>query len=548
MKNVFRHIRRRSRTLAQNPLFVRWLDREDLPAEGKLTFMPMAIDFVMGFRDFNKYFVRYPTPSSPYEEALNSHASEDETHSLLFLEDWDDLGVDERLGWRPRDLYWWITSDWTRESRALDFILTKLVFEHRDPLLRFAIIESMEAAGHVFFKKTADIADALTASHGKPYRYFGRYHLDRETGHLIGVDERPFLKAELDPERAAIAAGLVDRVFDVFERHFQLWEEFARAEAEGRLGFDAQVEGRGAASMRSAPAVDVSRFLSLEHPSDLAGEARALAEERRAAFEELWRTPFHCWVRESLRPRGQGSTRRSGVGPALASPADFDRMLRSFILQWVVDNWTCADYFQLDTTYPSPTTALERGVNRPSALYASEMNRRYVEWERLDFDTFTGWRPAEALAHYYLDPLVEGHREVFADLRKLTLRYPAPLHRYWTMKCFVRFGDAFMHSLGEAMALSRVEEEDFIVFAGFPERMHPELPPDPEADAAIESIERRPLSAEDVAVLRAIIRETRDQEARRSALSLRVLEERRYEVMERRWSRGRADALEMKTA
>jgi hypothetical protein len=547
MKHVFRHIRRRSQALAQNPLFVRWLDREDIPDERKFGFMPMAIDFVMGFRDFNKYFVRYPSPSSPFEEALNSHAAEDETHSLLFLEDWDDVRVDQQLGWRPRDLYWWMTSDRTRESRALDFTLTKLVYEHVDPLLRFAIIESMEAAGHVFFKKTADIADRLSQAQGKPYRYFGRYHLERETGHLIGVDERPFLKAELDPERAAQAAVLVDRVFDVFERHFQLWEEYAQASATGGLDFDAQAEGRRVAGLRPTPAVDVSRFLSLDHPVDPTGEGALLAEERRLAFEELWRTPFHCWVRESLRPRGHGS-RRSGVGAALSSPGDFDRMLRSFFLQWVVDNWTCADYFQLDTTYPAPETALERGINRLSTLYASEMNRRFVEWERLDLDSFTGWRPAEALAHYYLDPLVEGHREVFADLRKLTFKYPAPRHRYWIMKCFVRFGDAFMHSLGEAMALSRVVDEDFIIFAGFPERLHPDLEPDPEADAAIEALERAPLSPEDAAIVRAIIRETRDQEARRSALSLRVLEERRYEAMELRWRRRHGEAAERKTA
>ena len=185
------------------------------------------------------------------------------------------------------------------------------------------------------------------------------------------------------------------------------------------------------------------------HPTGYGAE---LSEHLQASFDDLWRLPVHVWIRK---------------GPH----AGFLPMIRSFFLQWVVDNWTCADWFLLDTTYPNPTTPLERGINRLSTLYASEMNRRYVEWETLGFDALTGWTAGRALEHYWLDERVEEHREVFAELRKLTLDHASPVARYWIMKCFVRFGDALMRSLGHAMAARGVAAEHFLGFAGQPERM-----------------------------------------------------------------------------
>jgi hypothetical protein len=256
--------------------------------------------------------------------------------------------------------------------------------------------------------------------------------------------------------------------------------------------------------------------MSLDHPLGLTGVARDLADERRAAYEELWAMPGYRWVREAF-------------------PGDFRAMTRHFLLQWVVDNWACADYFTFDTPYAAPSTPVERGINRLSALYASEMKRRYREWETLELDDYTGYGLTEALRHYWLDERVEGHRAVFADLRKLTFRHREPLYRYWVMKCFVRLGDTLMHSLGEAMRHARESEENFITFAGHPERLHPDLPPDPDADRAIEEIERQPLSDSDVATIREIIAETKAQEARRAVLTWQVVEEHRYAAMQERW-------------
>jgi hypothetical protein len=526
MKTTFLEISRKSAQLAKHPIFTKWLANPDIPAQRKFVFTPMALDFIMGFRDFNRYFVIYPDPKNELEEAINEHAREDQTHSLLLLRDWVALGLDERLGWAPRDLYWWLTSEHTLESRRVDFELTSLVYHNPDPLLRFAIIESMEAAGNIFFTRTVPVVKAFgddQAAIAAAFPYYGQHHLDRETGHLQHGDERPFLRATLTPEQREKATRLVARVFEIFEFHFTAWYEYAQSVHDGRWSFDAGREGRASATIRDDCPHDVTAYMSLEHPLEPCEEVKPLLRARQDAFNALWETPAYQWMRETWK-------------------GDFRRMVRYFLLQWVVDNWACADYFAFDTTYPDPKTPLERGINRLSALYASEMKCRYTEWETLELDEFTRWTAAEALRHFWVDERVEEHRRVFADLRKLTFQHPDPLYRYWILKCFVRFGDAMIHSLGVAMRAGQEKDENFVMFAGKPERMHPDLAPDPEADAAVADLERRPLTPEQVQTIHKIIEETMRQEGERSAITWSVIRDRRFEHLDRRWWEERAVA------
>lgn len=518
MKSAFQHLRARGKELTRHRLFVDWLADESVAPEDKLSFSPMALDFVMGFRDFNKFYVRYEPAKNELEEALNTHAAEDETHSSLLLRDWASLGLDAKLGWAPRDMFWWLTSDATKASRKADFELMELTYRNAEPLLRFLIIESMEAAGHVFFSRTVPIVDALIAA-GAPaedFPYYGRYHFERETGHLQHASESAFFASTLTPEQRAHGIVLIDRVFDIFDRHFTIWHDYARAVHEGRHHFLPRLEATRDIAMRDEVVDDVSKYMQLDYPPNPRGRIAELAQLRQDAVNHLWRTPGYEWMRS-------------------AWPGDFRRMTRYFLLQWVVDNWACADYFDFDTTYASPTTPVERGLNRLSRLYASEMKRRYAEWELLGLDEYTGWTASEALRHYWLDERVEDHRRVFADLRKLTFQYPKPLHRYWIMKCFVRFGDTMMHSLGAAMRSANEQNENFITFAGQPERLHPTLEADAEADEAIANLELSPPDDEDYAILREIIAATRAQEAERSKITWAIVREKRFDAFDLRW-------------
>jgi hypothetical protein len=515
VEEILRLIDSEGEKLSGNPLFTDWLQNHTIPTGDKFLFTPLAVDFVMGFRDLNRHFIRYPEPQNELELTINSHSLEDETHSKLLLRDWVSLGLDAHFRWAPRDLFWWLTCDETAQSRRIDFEFTSLIYHHTDPLLRFALVESIEVAGQVFFTCTAPLVDTLGPDDSFPY--FGRYHLERETGHLQGGDERAFRRVVLTPPQRDQAAALVSRVFVLFDRHFTAWADFARRVYDRSWDDNSAATGRASAVLRSDRPHDVTAALALDHPTAPTDDGRLLQSRCREVVNELWQTPAYRWIRH-------------------AWPGDFHRVARHVLLLWVVDSWACADYFQFDTTYPEPISPVERGINRLSALYAAEMRCRYVEWETLRLDDYTGWTLAEALHHYWLDDRVEEMRAVFADLRKLTFRYREPLYRYWIMKCFVRFGDTMVNSLGVALESAGENEDDFVMFAGQPERMHPDLPADPEADAAVADLERAPLTAAGLQTIQQIIAATRDQEMARSAVTWKVINEKRFQHFDARWS------------
>jgi hypothetical protein len=517
MKEVFQLIDAESQKLAKNTLFADWLHHEAVPLREKFLFTPMALDFVMGFRDLNKYFIRYPDPKNEFELAINTHAREDQTHSALLLRDWVALGMDSHFEWAPRDLLWWLTSDDAELSRRIDFEFVSLVYHNPDPLLRFVLVESMEAAGKVFFTRTAPLVKQLGPDEAFPY--YGKYHLERETGHLQGGDERPLREAVLTASQRAKATALVSRVFELFDSHFTAWDRFAREMHARTWTYDARLQGRATGVLREDKPRDLTAVATFNHSTDAIGAVAVLNARCRQGLDELWQTPALRWIRETW-------------------PGDFRRMARIFLLLWIADFWACGDYFKFDTTYPDPASPLERGVNRLSILYGSEMRTRYSEWERLELDEYTGWSLSDAIRHFWLDERVEELRAVFAELRKLTFRYPEPLYRYWIMKCFMRFADALSNSHGVAMRRANESSKDFAMPGGEPERMHPELPDDPEADNAIARLEQQPLSAAEIRTIQDIITATHGQEMERSAITLKVINENRFQHFDQRWAQA----------
>ena len=67
-----------------------------------LLFAPIMVNFVMNFRDINRWFLRFPKPANEFEKIINGNTQEDETHSRLFLEDWEKLKLDKNWAGDPR--------------------------------------------------------------------------------------------------------------------------------------------------------------------------------------------------------------------------------------------------------------------------------------------------------------------------------------------------------------------------------------------------------------------------------------------------------------
>ena len=105
------------------------------------------------------------------------------THSRLYVDDWRTLGFDERLGFSAADTLWWLfASPDTRPFRDRLPVLAGIAAADRgDPVLRFVQAEAIEASGNAFFAGVAPVAEEFSTLTGVRYRYFGQYHLDRET-------------------------------------------------------------------------------------------------------------------------------------------------------------------------------------------------------------------------------------------------------------------------------------------------------------------------------------------------------------------------------
>ena len=177
------------------------------------------------------WVLRYPAPASQLQAAINAHTTEDATHSRLYVQDWRALGFDERLGFSAADTLWWLFAlPHTRPFRDRLPVLAGIAAADRgDPVLRFVQAEAIEASGNAFFAGVTPVAEQFSTLTGVQYRYFGQYHLDRETGHIDNGNA--FDGIVLDAGQRAEALRLFDRVFDAMVGFVDACYEYALAYA-----------------------------------------------------------------------------------------------------------------------------------------------------------------------------------------------------------------------------------------------------------------------------------------------------------------------------
>ncbi|WP_327063601.1 hypothetical protein OG715_01135 [Kitasatospora purpeofusca] len=231
MRTIMELKEERTLKLADHPL-CDWLADESIAERDRLAVLPALAPFVLAFRDLNRWVLRYPHPASAFEEAINAHTREDETHAWLYLEDWRALRMDEWLDWSPAEALWWTTA--APQTAAVRGVLPAFAriacCDGGDPVLRFCQAEVIESTGNVFFRHTAPVAARLSLATGSEYRYLGPYHLERESGHV--ETENAFDGLVLGPDERRRAAELTNRMFDVFEVMFDAFHAFATDHAQ----------------------------------------------------------------------------------------------------------------------------------------------------------------------------------------------------------------------------------------------------------------------------------------------------------------------------
>lgn len=417
MRQFMQYKSERSATLAEHP-FVTWLAGDNVPIDRKFDFAPVMIWFIMAFRDMNLWVLRFDELTDEHFRAiLNGNTEEDETHSRLFIEEWDKLGLDAKLGWRASDtLAWMFLSPDLEPFRKYQVEFIRLAIDDEsDPMLRFAHSEAGEACGHVFFKASVLPADQLTAATGVDYRYFGRYHLDRELGHVI-ESEHEFEDQRLDPIRNAATLELGRRMFDIFDGIFDTFHGYVLDYVEPGTHPAPDAE-TWTLPRTEAASVDVASTTVRPHPS--VRPALELLDERR------WTASQHPFFR------------RLREGPEEAADK-----LRSFLPLWAMDVLGYRDLQHYVFHYDAPE-GLESMINAWVSNLETHSTLFLEDWRALGLDERLGWGARETMAFCFLDEAMDVHRRNIIAFTKIGLRHPEPVLRFWLMLALERSGEAF---------------------------------------------------------------------------------------------------------
>lgn len=497
MQKVLAVVGQRRAEIDQHPLY-RWMASDAAPLEQRFVFAPLFANFILGFRDMNRWFMRYPHPETVYEEAINRHTVEDETHSALFLDDWVELGLDAVLKWGVEDtMAWYYAAPETEVFRRYAMRIVQMCVENQDPMVRFGIMEAIETCGHVFFGHTAPIAQRLAGRTDASLRYFGPYHLSRETGALIDAGDL-FESAVLTSAQRAESIRLVHEIFDMFTVKNDHLLAFAQRLTRGATVPSPAAALRhrvGVASPRSAPVQRVDT----DPPS---AEQSAITQQLAARRERLRSHPFPAWI--------------SG-GPGTAA----DRLER-FLPLWIPDVMGYADLMTYALSFPDPGNPAERALNRRVGQLASHHRLFAEDAAALRLDRRLSWTAGETLRYLGYQTETDLQRESMAAFLRAAFRYPSPVVRHWLVEALQASGEAFFHHGG--LLAREVERQTGVrlnYLADRHELAHPELEPDAEADAV--SFTGLPVTAQERDIVIQVIDTVFDQLEKQFDQSLRMV-------------------------
>jgi hypothetical protein len=421
MEQVLQFVTERQVTLDSHPLF-EWMANEEIPAENRLLLLPIMVNFAMGFRDVNKWVLRYPQAANEMELGINIHTFEDQTHSRLYLEDWRRLGLDKRLGWRASDTLWWLFLSDANEAarRHGNYFMSMSAADGRDPLMRFAQSEVIEACGAVFFRHISKIAARYGEQTGVDLPYLGPHHLALETGHMDCEDI--FERQNLTGQYRERATELADAMFDIFFEMFDMWLLYAQQHVT--TGTTPRPDTYWPLT-ESRTGMTGTRPSTSGSVSDTQAPVQRLLEQRK---ERTARHPLFTWF----------GNRGKNISALQA--------LQRFIPMWAMDIMGYRDLNLYAMNYPEPRGDLERAVNGWVGDLATH-NRLFLnDWTQLGLDQILGWGASDTLEFCYLDPQTDVHRRNIATFIRLAAEHPEPLLRLWLMHALESSGDAFFRN------------------------------------------------------------------------------------------------------
>ncbi|WP_335199387.1 hypothetical protein [Nostoc sp.] len=214
MQQLLALIEEKKQEYAQLPLF-NFMRDKSINARQRLVWAPCAAHFIMNFGELNKCFLRVEPTKDPIQVLINKHTYEDDHHWLWFLEDLKNLELDKSLKFSDALKFLW--SEETKNARWLNYQLYRYT-SNATPIQKIVIIEVLEATGNIMFSNAAEVGREIKAITQKPCRYFADFHLNVETGHIMGTSgiEQFLQDIQLSEESRQEAFELVENLFTVF--------------------------------------------------------------------------------------------------------------------------------------------------------------------------------------------------------------------------------------------------------------------------------------------------------------------------------------------
>jgi len=469
MQRVLATIRQAREEIASHAFFD-WLRTAPVPLVDKLAFSPVLADFIMGFADLNRWFLKYAEPVGALEHSINEHADEDETHSRLFVEEWTKLGLEERLGWSASDtLWWWFWCSETEVVRRAAMETLGLAERSPDPLVRFAMIEAIETCGDVFFSNTCPIAVALERETGVRLDYYGVHHRELEDGHLR-CDERAFLEAHLEPHQEEQAVRAATRIFELFAEELDQLLDYVQR-------FTRDPHAVAVALKVERASQQVEGWRGPAQPTDLAAARhgavpsvtqRVVTQQLATRVARLQRHRFIRWLAD---PR-QWTDGRTAV-----------EVLRAFAPLWAIDVLGYKDFNRYVLSFAAPRDAEERAINRWAERLASHGVLYLQDWAALDIDRDLGWGARRTIEHYFLGERSAVHRHAMARVKKRAFVSDSARLRYWLMRALEEGGQVLFDALRPLVAAAEATlETELSYWASRHYLAEPAQASDPEAE------------------------------------------------------------------
>jgi hypothetical protein len=219
MKEVLELIETKKQEFSELP-FSKLLSDQSIDVMSRLAWAPYMAFFAMSFKDINAYALYKKDSSNDLiQSLLNQHSYEDGCHWRWYLEDIKKLGFDQHLNWTDSLRFLW--NEQTKHTRYLCYNLFAILLLEKDPVVKLAIVEAIEATGTIVLPFLSQLGNELEKTTKKRYRYFSQSHANVETGHIISglsfEETEKFLESiELTEEQKIRACQGVEIVFNSY--------------------------------------------------------------------------------------------------------------------------------------------------------------------------------------------------------------------------------------------------------------------------------------------------------------------------------------------